>query len=923
MGESDVYCAFCCGPVGAYLEYGSTKPRALEKRKKRLKDKDWVSESEVEEDAWEDEGSAGGGDGDGDVDMGGVEEGKEGGEGEEEEVEEVEEGEEVVEEEEEGEEGDEDGEEDDAEDMDEEDEAGSENNENPSHPIWGPHRTANADKPSRFEESRSYNYNTLKEKELYWLNRGRCLAFNPRATGLSRTFISDVGTTDGFHDFHADSADNEDENNDDQKSCWPCYYSFNGDEDVCFPFHEKCYSLFARCMVGEKNEGEINKDALYDAMKHNTGGKYVDSLHLDYGGIEGPDQFWDCHSGEEYSVVDPGPKKGLDEVLQQLWAKRSSTISTTGTPRDLSSKVKHDPFSRLPYDIISMILPRVHLEDVTSLMKASYHMHSSLHDDAWRGLIKSKILSWFWEAENFFKDFKSSSDMNFKSAFLWLEKITRPVFGMEGPLLGIANRRRIWNACEDFSDTYWSFVPETKISNGIMDKATFSPMLAVTHPPPKSLGKPLLSQWLTSWDDADKRSGEFVTYWRPDTRKYGAGALGDFGVRFGDEERGFNHPKKSEMIAKAVPIEERDWIQELVFHIQDYFYTVTKNGHSCIAKREATYIMGVTVTMESGIEHNLCAHESIPPGLNKRVYKATPGHELIGLNAEVAKNGRLARISAIQSSRSDEDDSDDDDDPFATIQPETLLWCPNPDVPYPDPATSSPETLPVWRHPSLTIHHFARSYHQYEMPSQMTAHHMLLWAHSPAAYRNLRSLSACCVNVGVDKNYGITHEVIGFRATYLENGTLQHREIGSGGPVPAMTDRKWTDTCQQRENGREITLNPNPSPQPWDPFHLKVFEIDGENGEMITEVAVAGDVRGIRFRTSRHREWYLGQPADGMGWKASEIGEGQSVYGIVVSFGMLSGGSDEDKERKRLHGHLRVSNITAVTMVPVDEEDVR
>ena len=115
------------------------------------------------------------------------------------------------------------------------------------------------------------------------------MAFNPRATGLSRTFISDRGTTDGFGYFNAESANGEDENNDEEASEWPCYYAFQPDEYVCFPFHEKCYSLFSRCMVGEYNEGEIDKDALYVAMKQNVGGQYCDTLFVDYGLINGPE----------------------------------------------------------------------------------------------------------------------------------------------------------------------------------------------------------------------------------------------------------------------------------------------------------------------------------------------------------------------------------------------------------------------------------------------------------------------------------------------------------------------------------------------------------------------------------------------------------------------------------------------------------
>lgn len=248
------------------------------------------------------------------------------------------------------------------------------------------------------------------------------------------------------------------------------------------------------------------------------------------------------------------------------------------------------------------------------------------------------------------------------------------------------------------------------------------------------------------------------------------------------------------------------------------------------------------------------------------------------------------------------------------------MWAPQAvELPSPDSDTpSSAITIPIWDHPRLSIYpvdilpeHCRGS--GSEVAFQMLPYQVLLWAHEPSAYRNLVAISACCVDVGMDRIYSedapkvapVT-EIIGLRAEYLENGIIKYREVGIGGPVPSMTQRSWTDQGQQKEYG-DITLHPDPMPTPWSAFNTKRFEIDGQGGEMITQLPYNEEKRGITLRTNRDREspWVIKK-----GTAEQSIDQGQVIVGLAVCFGEKGGGNGE----VGAHSHLKLSDATLVAM---------
>jgi hypothetical protein len=136
-------------------------------------------------------------------------------------------------------------------------------------------------------------------------------------------------------------------------------------------------------------------------------------------------------------------------------------LFTTTPPTDLSSKVRSDPFTTLSYDILHLLLTRVATPDIISLAAASHHINLQIQSPSfWKSMLRTRIiLPWFPELEDLCTTtLFPSPELDFKKLFLWLYHVTNPHFGMQGPFVRIANRRRIWNAVQGLVTPYFEQV---------------------------------------------------------------------------------------------------------------------------------------------------------------------------------------------------------------------------------------------------------------------------------------------------------------------------------------------------------------------------------------------------------------------------------------------------------------------------------
>jgi hypothetical protein len=157
------------------------------------------------------------------------------------------------------------------------------------------HNTEEKDSMYNYYEEYSYDPSVSKFENFQWINRCRCLAFNTAATGMTKAFTSGRGKYDDYGSFRVlkEGSDANDTGEDHHS----CYFSSDPNDMYAFPFHEACYKILSR-RLGCDDEKGIDKDVLYSVMKQN-GKDYGRYLDLNYGGIQGMKQFWECLPGEE------------------------------------------------------------------------------------------------------------------------------------------------------------------------------------------------------------------------------------------------------------------------------------------------------------------------------------------------------------------------------------------------------------------------------------------------------------------------------------------------------------------------------------------------------------------------------------------------------------------------------------------------
>lgn len=454
-----------------------------------------------------------------------------------------------------------------------------------------------------YEERHAYDPEKLQADEVRWLNRSRVLAFNPDAPGVTKAFVSGRGRYDDYGSFSVRKPGNDP--NDDHGDNLNCYHAYNPDQIPCFPFHEECYKILARVLGYEKYQA-IDKDVLYAVM---TAHSHDRGLELPYGDIGGAEQFWECIPGEEFSVCNPGPRFGFDDELQSMLP--ASFFNGLAPLPALSDKIGHDPWQVVPYDLLLDIFGHVSTDDMLALMNASTHVSATTRNMAfWKHMLRLRILPWFWELNTLLNSATLPETFDYKALFVWIDKVTTPKYGMEGPFMSIANRRRTWEACQPLVPMYKHKVapishaePEDEEAKALLDHAESFHMPIVSYPLPKG-ATTASAQFIRSWHEISHRACIFDTYWNDE------GALIGIAVKFGATERvlGSTEGKRS----MQLHIEAHEWIQEIRVSLKknnmfqdeenidrSHYSTAMYNLESAAGR---SYIAGMEVSRLSGLK---------------------------------------------------------------------------------------------------------------------------------------------------------------------------------------------------------------------------------------------------------------------------------------------------------------------------------
>lgn len=258
--------------------------------------------------------------------------------------------------------------------------------------------------------------------------------------------------------------------------------------------------------------------------------------------------------------------------------------------------MKWDPFNKLPYDIIYYVLRFLPGDSTRAFMAASWAVYNATrHPTLWKQLMYWGM-PWFWELHKLVDE--HSTDLDYKNLYLWLDKATMPVYGMDGPFLGIANRRRIWGACTQLAEIYFSSFHQRDQTtdedlNSVLQESQIMQLPMVKYPQPNMEVRTISKQWLRTLEEFDSRSAVLETLWTSNEYLMGLSVI------FGTSRRVFGRAAATDgVIKRIILIASDDWITGLVLYVP---------GMDLLDKHACTAVRGIEVSVRC-IEYN---HTSI------------------------------------------------------------------------------------------------------------------------------------------------------------------------------------------------------------------------------------------------------------------------------------------------------------------------
>lgn len=206
-------------------------------------------------------------------------------------------------------------------------------------------------------------------------------------------------------------------------------------------------------------------------------------------------------------------------------------------------------------------------------------------------------MPWFWELHKLVEE-DNVPDLDYKNLYLWLNKATMPVYGMRGPFLGIANRRRIWCACAQLAEKYFLSFHQRRDTtdedfNSVLQQNQIFQLPMVKYPQPDMEVRTISKQWLHTLEEFNGRSALLETFWSSDDYLMG------LTVSFRTSRRPFGRDAATGGAHQHVlSIESSDWISGLVLYmpVMDLL-----DAHACTA------VKGIEVSV-TWIDYN---HTSI------------------------------------------------------------------------------------------------------------------------------------------------------------------------------------------------------------------------------------------------------------------------------------------------------------------------
>ncbi|KAJ5403246.1 hypothetical protein N7509_003117 [Penicillium cosmopolitanum] len=340
------------------------------------------------------------------------------------------------------------------------------------------------------DEDDTYDCSIISKEDATWSNNLQCLGVNSDYPFRSNAFLSDIGCDDEFGAVSAEPGSDSSAPDD-----LDDYKAYDQNENYpLFPFHPKCFQLLQQTVAFQRGfqikakslldgdwelnvpGGDFDKDVLYRVFRNLQSDAQLD---ISYGEPELPhDQYWLANPGEELFIADPGKRNphamnAIDDMWREIHSPKSGLEPDITGICNLNLKLMDDPFAHFPLELLLIIISALQPRSLLNLMQASPHIRRGLSRTSfsyWKRRFETD-LPWFYEVHSFLQGIPSPASFDARELpgkslshfFAWAYHTTTPRWGLHGPFMGIANRRRIWEACNQLVGPYLALVkPEDR-----------------------------------------------------------------------------------------------------------------------------------------------------------------------------------------------------------------------------------------------------------------------------------------------------------------------------------------------------------------------------------------------------------------------------------------------------------------------------
>jgi len=142
-------------------------------------------------------------------------------------------------------------------------------------------------------------------------------------------------------------------------------------------------------------------------------------------------------------------------IEQESSDQDSNVLSTPKTTTDI--------FQQLSNELIHQVTDHLVAKDVFSLRQASMVIREATSGSSFWVPRVQNDMPWLWIPPDILRstghraEGKGKPQIDWMKVYLLFDSVTARPYGMSGVYMGLANRRRIWNACEQLKPAYISY----------------------------------------------------------------------------------------------------------------------------------------------------------------------------------------------------------------------------------------------------------------------------------------------------------------------------------------------------------------------------------------------------------------------------------------------------------------------------------